>query len=102
MARGKKGGILSRFVPDVSLLFWRIITIVISIITLFIIVQSAWSIILSKREINRLTRLQKSYKEQIAADSTLLHRLQHDEYLEQYARERYNMQRTNEQVYKIK
>ena len=102
MARGKKGGILSRFVPDVSLLFWRIITIVISIITLFIIVQSAWSIILSKREINRLARLQKSYKEQIAADSTLLHRLQHDEYLEQYARERYNMQRTNEQVYKIK
>ena len=102
MARGKKGGILSRFVPDVSLLFWRIITIVISIITLFIIVQSAWSIILSKREINRLTRLQKSYKEQIATDSTLLHRLQHDEYLEQYARERYNMQRTNEQVYKIK
>lgn len=102
MARGKKGGLLSRFAPDASLLFWRIITIVISIITLFIIVQSAWSIILSKREINRLTQLQKSYKEQIAADSTLLHRLQHDEYLEQCARERYNMQRTNEQVYKIK
>ena len=102
MAKGKKFGFLSKLVPDASLLFWRIITIVISIITLFIIVQSAWSIILSKREINRLTRLQKSYQEQIAADSTLLHRLQHNEYLEQYARERYNMQRTNEQVYKIK
>ena len=100
--KGKKGGFLGSMLSDASLLFWRIITIVISIITLFIIVQSAWSIILSKREINRLTRLQKSYKEQIAVDSTLLHRLQHDEYLEQYARERYNMQRTNEQVYKIK
>ena len=101
MAKGKKFGFLSKLVPDASLLFWRIITIVISIITLFIIVQSAWSIILSKREINRLTRLQKSYKEQIAADSTLLHRLQHDEYLEQYAREKFHMQRADEYVYII-
>ncbi len=101
MAKGKKFGFLSKLVPDASLLFWRIITIVISIITLIIIVQSAWSIILSKREINRLTRLQESYRRQIAADSALLHSLQYDEYLEQYARERYNMQRENEQVYKI-
>ncbi len=101
MAKGKKFGFLSKLVPDASLLFWRIITIVISIITLIIIVQSAWNIILSKREINRLTRLQESYRRQIAADSALLHSLQYDEHLEQYARERYNMQRENEQVYKI-
>lgn len=100
--KGKKGGFLGRMLSDASLLFWRTITIVISALTLFIIIQSAWRIIRSKREINRLTRLQEQYQRQIEADSTLLYRLQFDEYLEQYARERYNMQRENEQVYKIK
>ena len=102
MAKGKKWGFLGNIVSDASLLFWRIITIVISALTLFFIIQSAWSIIRSKREINRLTRLHNQYKKQIEADSTIIHRLQYDEYLEQYARERYNMQRENEQVYKIK
>ncbi len=101
MAKGKKWGFLGSLLSDASLLFWRIITIVISALTLFIIVQSAWSIIRSKREINRLNRLQEQYQRQIDADSTLLNRLQYDEYLEQYARERYNMQRPNEQVYKL-
>ena len=101
MAKGKKWGFLGSLLSDASLLFWRI-TIVISALTLFIIIQSAWRIIRSKREINRLTRLQEQYQRQIEADSTLLYRLQFDEYLEQYARERYNMQRENEQVYKIK
>lgn len=100
--KGKKGRFLGNMLSDASLLFWRIITIVISALTLFIIIQSAWRIIRSKREINRLTRLQEQYQRQIEADSTLLYRLQFDEYLEQYARERYNMQRENEQVYKIK
>ncbi|MBQ7310993.1 MAG: septum formation initiator family protein [Alistipes sp.] len=101
MAKGKKWGFLGSLLSDASLLFWRIITIVISALTLFIIVQSAWSIIRSKREINRLNRLQEQYQRQIDADSALLNRLQYDEYLEQYARERYNMQRPNEQVYKL-
>lgn len=101
MAKGKKWGFLGSLLSDASLLFWRIITIVISALTLFIIVQSAWSIIRSKREINRLNRLQELYQRQINADSALLNRLQYDEYLEQYARERYNMQRPNEQVYKL-
>lgn len=101
MAKGKKWGFLGSLLSDASLLFWRIITIVISALTLFIIVQSVWSIIRSKREINRLNRLQEQYQRQIDADSALLNRLQYDEYLEQYARERYNMQRSNEQVYKL-
>lgn len=101
MAKGKKWGFLGSLLSDASLLFWRIITIVISALTLFIIVQSVWSIIRSKREINRLNRLQEQYQRQIDADSALLNRLQYDEYLEQYARERYNMQRPNEQVYKL-
>ena len=101
MAKGKKWGFLGSLISDASLLFWRIITIVISALTLFIIVQSVWSIIRSKREINRLNRLQEQYQRQIDADSALLNRLQYDEYLEQYARERYNMQRPNEQVYKL-
>lgn len=101
MAKGKKWGFLGSLLSDASLLFWRIITIVISALTLFIIVQSAWSIIRSKREINRLNRLQEQYQRQIDADSAQLNRLRYDEYLEQYARERYNMQRPNEQVYKL-
>ena len=40
--KGKKGGFLGSMLSDASLLFWRIITIVISALTLFIIIQSAW------------------------------------------------------------
>ena len=104
VAKGKKGGkgrFFKNLLSDASLLFWRIFTIIISILTLFIILRSAWSIIKSYREINKLHARQRLYQEQITADSTLIEQLKFDEYLEKYARERYNMQRPNEKVYLI-
>ena len=99
MAKGKKWGFLGRMFSDASLLFWRIITAVITAFTLFIIAQSVWKIIKTGREIKRLERLEAQYQQQIDADSTLIHHLQYDEYLEQYARERFHMQRENEYIY---
>ena len=50
----------------------------------------------------RLLKREKAiYEKRIAEDSILLEKLQYDEYLEQYAREHYHMQRHNEDVYII-
>ena len=54
---GKKvkiGGFIGKLFEDVSLFFWRALTIVVSILTLFIISKSVISITKSKRHINRL------------------------------------------------
>ena len=100
--RVKIGGVIGKLFEDVSLFFWRALTIVVSILTLFIIGGSVVSIIKSKRHINRLERQKREYLSKIAADSIMLEQLKSDEFLEKFARERYNMQRENEQVYKIK
>ena len=42
------------------------------------------------------------YRARIEQDSTLLERLRYDDYLEEYARENYHMQRSDEHVYIIK
>lgn len=97
----KVKGLMSRLFTDASLLFWRVLTFVVSILTLFIIGGSVISIIKSQRHINRLNREKNIYLERISADSTLVEQLKDDEYLEKYARERYNMQRKDERVYII-
>ena len=101
---GKKikiGGFIGKLFEDVSLFFWRTLTIVVSIFTLFIIGKSVISITKSKRHINRLERHKSSYLQKIAADSTMLEQLKSDEFLEKFARERYNMQRKDEKIYII-
>ena len=97
----KIGGVIGKLFEDASLLFWRALTIVVSVLTLFIIAGSVFSIIKSKRHINRLERQKREYLDKIAADSIMLRELQSDEYLEKFARERYNMQRPNERIYII-
>lgn len=42
------------------------------------------------------------YSEKIEQDSALLERLRYDDFLEEYARENYHMQRRGEHVYIIK
>ena len=39
------------------------------------------------------------FRARIEEDSTMLRRLDYDEYLEQYAREKFHMQRPNEYIY---
>ncbi|MBR4995527.1 MAG: septum formation initiator family protein [Alistipes sp.] len=52
-----------------------------------------------QRRIARLEEQCEHYRNRIAEDSTMLARLQYDEYLEQYAREKFHMQRPNEYIY---
>ena len=94
-------GAIGKLFEDASLLFWRILTIVVSVLTLFIIGRSVISIIRSQHHINILEREQREYLNRIAEDSIMLNNLKDDQYLEKFARERYNMQRKDERVYII-
>ena len=99
--RVKLKGTIGKLFEDASLLFWRILTIVVSVLTLFIIGRSVISIIRSQHHINILERERTEYLNRIAEDSIMLNNLKDDQYLEKFARERYNMQRKNERVYII-
>ena len=76
---------------EVGKKFWIAATAVIVVVTLKI-----------KRQINALNREREFYRARIEQDSTLLERLRYDDYLEEYARENYHMQRSDEHVYIIK
>ena len=79
--------------------FWIAATAVIVVFTLFVVARNALHAVKIKGQINRLTRDELLYREQIDRDSTLLEQLRYDDYLEEYAREHYHMQRRDEHVY---
>lgn len=81
--------------------FWISATAVILVFTAFVVGRNAVHAVKIKHQINVLTREQAYYAEKIAQDSTLLEQLKYDDYLEQYARENYRMQRRDEHVYII-
>ncbi len=94
-----KSGFFKRFFRNASVNIWRALTIVILCFTLYFIVHSAWSIIKLSFEISDLEEQRDAYSAEIAKDSTMLERLKYDEYLEEFARERYFMQRQGERVF---
>ncbi len=79
--------------------FWIVLTAIIVVFSVFVIGRNALHAVKIKRQINELERQHDFYVEKIAQDSTLLERLRYDDYLEEYAREHYHMQRRNEDVY---
>ncbi|OUN76410.1 septum formation initiator [Alistipes sp. An116] len=79
--------------------FWILLTAGIVVFSVFVIGRNALHAVKIKRQINGLERQYDFYVEKIAQDSTLLERLRYDDYLEEYAREHYHMQRRNEHVY---
>ena len=81
--------------------FWITLTPAIILFTLFIIGRNLLTVIKSYRRIHLLEHEKALYEKRIAEDSILLEKLQYDEYLEQYAREHYHMQRPNEDVFII-
>ena len=87
---------------EVGKKFWIAATAVIVVVTLFVVGRNLLHAVKIKRQINALTREQSYYSEKIAQDSTLLERLKYDDYLEEYARANYHMQRSDEHVYIIK
>ena len=87
---------------EVGKKFWIAATAVIVVVTLFVVGRNLLHAVKIKRQINALNREKEYYQEKIGQDSTLLERLQYDDYLEEYAREMYHMQRRDEHVYTIK
>lgn len=81
--------------------FWIVVTAFILVFTVFVVGRNAVHGVKIKRQINALTREKAIYREKIVHDSTLLERLRYDDYLEEYARENYRMQRRDEHVYLI-
>ena len=81
--------------------FWIVATAVIVVFTVFVVGRNALHAVKIKRQINALNREREFYRARIEQDSTLLERLRYDDYLEEYAREHYRMQRRGEHVYII-
>ena len=79
--------------------FWIVLTAIIVVFSVFVIGRNALHAVKRKRQISLLERQFDYYVEKIAQDSTLLERLRYDDYLEEYAREHYHMQRRDEHVY---
>lgn len=79
--------------------FWIVLTAVIVVFSIFVIGRNALHAVKIKRQINTMEREREFYVDKIVQDSMLLERLRYDDYLEEYAREHYHMQRRNEHVY---
>ena len=78
---------------------WQISMAVVIIYTAFLTLRNLYTIVTVKHRMSGLRDLQEQFQARITEDSTMLERLNYDEYLEQYARERFHMQRPNEFIY---
>ena len=78
---------------------WLCITAVIFVSTAALTVRNLITVIKVEHRIGRLKDQQEFFRQRIEQDSTMLERLNYDEYLEQYAREKFHMQRSDEHVY---
>lgn len=67
--------------------------------TAVLTVRNLFVVFRVKKRISRLEERYDLYRGRIDQDSTLLENLKYDEYLEQYAREKFHMQRDNEYIY---
>lgn len=79
--------------------FWIVTTAIILVFTVFVVGRNLLHTVKIRRQIGALEREKRRFLERIAADSALLERLKYDDYLVEYAREHYHMQRRNEHVY---
>lgn len=78
---------------------WLGVTAVIFIYTAVVTVRNLVIIVRVNSRIARLEKQYDLYRGRIDQDSTLLEQLKYDEYLEQFAREKFHMQRANENIY---
>ena len=78
---------------------WRIIIGTAIAIGLILIGRPLFSLIKTSIEIRQLNKEKAIYEASIRRDSLLIENLKNDEFLEQYAREKYFMQAKGEQVF---
>ena len=79
--------------------FWMIVTVAVMAVTAYVVVRNLLHAIQIQRQINLLKQERDRYQLKIEQDSIFLEQLRYDDYLEEYAREKYRMQRPDEQVY---
>ena len=84
---------------SLSKYLWLGATAVIFIYTAVVTVRNLVIIVRVNSRIARLEKQYDLYRGRIDQDSTLLEQLKYDEYLEQFAREKFHMQRANENIY---
>lgn len=85
--------------PRSSKLFWLVLTVFTVGFTAYVVARNLVHVWKIKRSLAQLEEQRVRYLEQIAADSALIEQLRYDDYLEEYARERFRMQRDGERVF---
>ena len=86
---------------SLSKYLWLGLTAVIFIYTAVVIVRNLVVIVRVNSRISSLEEQYDLYRSRVDQDSTLLEQLKYDEYLEQFAREKFHMQRADEHIYII-
>jgi len=86
---------------SLSKYLWLGLTAVIFIYTAVVIVRNLIVIVRVNSRISNLEEQYDLYRSRVDQDSTLLEQLKYDEYLEQFAREKFHMQRADEHIYII-
>ncbi len=84
---------------SLSRYLWLGLTAVIFIYTAVVIVRNLVVIVRVNSRISNLEEQYDLYRSRVDQDSTLLEQLKYDEYLEQFAREKFHMQRADEHIY---
>ena len=84
---------------SLSKYLWLGLTAVIFIYTAVVIVRNLVVIVRVNSRISNLEEQYDLYRLRVDQDSTLLEQLKYDEYLEQFAREKFHMQRADEHIY---
>lgn len=79
--------------------YWTVATAAIVVFTVFVVGRNAVHAVKIKHQIGVLHREMALYRQKIEQDSILLEKLRYDDFLEEYARERFRMQRLDEQVF---
>ena len=76
-------------------------TAVIFVYTAVLTVRNVVTLVRVNHSASLLEEQRDIFAARIREDSTMLEKLQYDEYLEQYARDRYHMQRVGESVFVV-
>lgn len=84
---------------SLSKYLWLGLTAVIFIYTAVVIVRNLIVIVRVNSRTSNLEEQYDLYRSRVDQDSTLLEQLKYDEYLEQFAREKFHMQRADEHIY---
>ena len=86
---------------SLSKYLWLGLTAVILFYTAIVTVRNLIVIVRVNSRISNLEEQYDLYRGRVEQDSTLLEHLKYDEYLEQFAREKFHMQRADEHIYII-